>query len=165
MFFQEGVVELAYRETSKWQTYTQQQQQQQQQQQPQWQVEGALSAASSDKKKKMFKECFFLLTGLTPDVRAQVTNNIKRQGGKICETVLDCASQITRPKFENYAVVVLSDAKVRPFGDILWCIVCGALCVVHCVWYICVAHLCGTLWYIFLWYIVCCTCVLSYTKM
>jgi len=114
MFFQEGVVELAYRETSKWQTYTQQQQQQQQQQQPQWQVEGALSAASSDKKKKMFKECFFLLTGLTPDVRAQVTNNIKRQGGKICETVLDCASQITRPKFENYAVVVLSDAKVRP---------------------------------------------------
>ena len=137
-------MELAYRETSKWQTYTQQQQQQQQQQ-PQWQVEGALSAASSDKKKKMFKECFFLLTGLTPDVRAQVTNNIKRQGGKICETVLDCASQITRPKFENYAVVVLSDAKVRPFGDILWCIVCGALCVVHCVWYI----VCGT----FVWYI------------
>ena len=137
-------MELAYRETSKWQTYTQQQQQQQQQQQPQWQVEGALSAASSDKKKKMFKECFFLLTGLTPDVRAQVTNNIKRQGGKICETVLDCASQITRPKFENYAVVVLSDAKVRPFGDILWCIVCGALCVVHCGTFCCgtlfVAH-------------------------
>jgi hypothetical protein len=110
-----------------------------------------------------------LLTGLTPDVRAQVTNNIKRQGGKICETVLDCASQITRPKFENYAVVVLSDAKVRPLWYIVvhcvWCIVCGTLCVVHCVWYICVVHLCGTLWYILLWYIVCCTCVLSYTKM
>ena len=106
-------MELAYRETSKWQIYTQQQQQQQQQ--PQWQVEGGGSAASSDKKKKMFKECFFLLTGLTPDVRTQVTNNIKRQGGKICETVLGCASQIVRPKFENYAVIVLSDAKVRPF--------------------------------------------------
>lgn len=73
-------MELAYRETSKWQIYTQQQQQQQQQ--PQWQVEGGGVGGLLGQEKENVQRMFLFVDWINPRRAYTSDKQYKTAGGK-----------------------------------------------------------------------------------